>query len=187
MSPTRLLPSSTVVRRWAAALGLALAAAAGQAQTVGAASAYGLDLNFVDDHGAPRALAEWRDRPVVIAMAYGACRSVCSSTLRTLEAVQSAADRKGVAIDVVVVTIDPAEDTPQAWAQYRQSHHLLRPNWTFLSGRPGPTRVLARFLGVRFWNYDEHVMHDFKVLRLGPEGAIAATLEWTHRGVDALL
>ena len=47
--------------------------------------------------------------------------------------------------------------------------------------------MLARFLGVRFWNYDEHVMHDFKVVRLGPEGAIAATLDWNHRGVDTLL
>ena len=177
----------TVVGRWTAALALALAAAAGQAQTSNAASAYRLDLHFVDDHGAPRALAEWHGRPVVIAMAYAACRSVCSSTLRTLEEVQAAADRKGVAIDFVVVSIAPAEDTPQAWAQWRQSRRLLRPNWTFLSGPPEPTRALARFMGVRFWHYDEHVIHDFKVLRLAPDGAIAATLDWNHRGVDALL
>jgi hypothetical protein len=30
-------------------------------------------------------------------------------------------------------------------------------------------------------------MHDFKILRLAPDGAIGATLDWNHRGVEALL
>jgi len=151
------------------------------------ASAYALGLSFVDDRGAPRALDEWRGKPLVIAMAYGACRSICSTTLRTLEEVQAAADRRGEALDFVVVSIDPGEDTPQAWADYRRGRHLDRANWSFLSGTPAATRVLARFLGVRFWRYDEHVMHDFKLLRLDADGAIAATLDWHHRAIDTLL
>src|SRR5690349_13947251 len=79
-----------------------------------AASAYALNLHLTDDHGAARELAEWQGRAVIITMGYGACRSVCSSTLRTLEELQADADRRGVAIDVVVASIDPSEDTPQA-------------------------------------------------------------------------
>jgi len=150
-------------------------------------SVYALGLNFVDDHGAQRALSEWRGRPLVIAMAYGACRSICSTTLRTLEELQAAADRRGEALAFVVVSIDPAEDTPQAWADYRRGRHLDRANWSFLSGTPAATRVLARFLGVRFWRYDEHVMHDFKLLRLDADGTIAATLDWHHRSIETLL
>ena len=151
------------------------------------ASAYALGLSFIDDHGASRALSEWRGKPLVIAMAYGACRSICSTTLRTLEEVQAAADRRGEVLDFVVVSIDPTEDTPQAWADYRRGRRLDRANWSFLSGTPAATRVLARFLGVRFWRYDEHVMHDFKLLRLDTDGAIAATLDWHHRVIEALL
>ena len=84
------------------------------------ASAYALSLQFVDDSGASRALTEWRGKPIVIAMAYGACRSICSTTLRVLEEVQAAADRRGEALAFIVVGIDPAEDTPQDWARYRQ-------------------------------------------------------------------
>jgi protein SCO1/2 len=172
-------------RRLGSALALAFMLAAGAAAAPG--SAYPLGLEFVDDHGATRALSEWRGRPLVIAMAYGACRSICSTTLRTLEAAQALADRKGIALAFVVVSIDPAEDTPQAWSDYRKARHLERANWTFLSGSKIATRTLARFLGVRFWSYDEHVMHDFKILRLDADGAIETTLDWNQRQLDALL
>ncbi|MDP9044171.1 MAG: SCO family protein [Pseudomonadota bacterium] len=151
------------------------------------ASAYRMDLSFVDDHGSRRALSEWRGRPVVIAMAYGACRSVCSTTLRTLEELQALADREGASLDVVVVSIDPAEDTPQAWSDYRAARRLQRTNWTFLSGDKDATRTLARFLGVTFWSYDEHVLHNLRIVRLGPDGEPGAALDWNHRKVESLL
>jgi cytochrome oxidase Cu insertion factor (SCO1/SenC/PrrC family) len=132
-------------------------------------------------------LAEWRGRMVVMTMAYGACRSICSSTLRTLEELQAEADRRGIALEVLVASIDPAEDTPQAWADYRKARRLAHARWTFLCGSSQATRALARFLGVRFWAYDEHLMHDFKIVRLDANGAIAAALDWQHREVDRLL
>jgi protein SCO1/2 len=167
-------------------LAAALAGLAGSGRAA-AASAYGLDLKFTDDHGAPRALAEWQGRPVVLTMGYGACRSVCSSTLRTLEELQAEADRKAVAIEIVVASIDPQEDTPEAWSRYRKARRLNRANWSFLSGSPGDTRRLARFLGLRFWRYDEHLMHDFRIVRLSADGSIAATLDWDHRDASSLL
>ncbi|TMH28411.1 MAG: SCO family protein [Betaproteobacteria bacterium] len=176
----------SLVRRLAIVLAFAVGSATAQAQGI-SESAYALNLGFVDDHGATRALAEWRGHPVVMTLAYGACRSVCSSTLRSLEELQAAADRKGIAIDVVVVSIDPQSDTPQAWAQFRKSRRLTRANWTFLSGSAESTRTMARFLGVRFWSYDEHVMPDFKSVRLAPDGGIAASLDWQQREVDRLL
>lgn len=150
-------------------------------------SVYRTDLKFVDDQGAPRVLGEWRGRPVVIAMAYGACRSICSSTLRTMEELQATALRRGVTMDFVVVSIDPVQDTPEVWAEYRKVRRHLRSNWTFLSGDKDATRVLAGFLGVKFWSYDEHVMHDYKIVRLGPDGAIEAALDWNHRDVERML
>jgi protein SCO1/2 len=174
----------SVLKRLGTALVLALALASA---TAAPATAYQLNLEFVDDHGAVRALSGWRGRPVVIAMAYGACRSICSTTLRTLEELQARADHDGVRLEFVVVSIDPAEDTPQAWADYRKARRLDRANWTFLSGAPVATRTLARFLGVKFWRYDEHVMHDFKILRLDADGSIGAAIDWNHRQLDSLL
>lgn len=173
-------------RRSSAAFGIALVLATRSALAA-PAGVYRLNLEFVDDRGVPRALAEWRGRPVVIAMAYGACRSICSSTMRTLEQVQAEAERQGAQLEFVVVSIDPEQDTPQAWSEYRKAHHLQRANWSFLAGSKRATAALARFLAIRFWNYDEHVMHDFKIVRLGAEGTIDATLDWNHREPGRLL
>ncbi|HEV7913538.1 MAG TPA: SCO family protein [Albitalea sp.] len=169
-----------------ACLALALLPLAGAAQAE-PPSVYRLGLRFADDSGHSRELAEWRGRAVILAMAYGACRSLCTTTLRTLEALQAAADAKGVALDFVVVSIDPAEDTPQAWADFRRARRLTRANWTFLCGGADATRLLARFIGVRIWRYDEHLMHDVKVLRLSADGAIAASLDWHSSEIERLL
>jgi len=65
---------------------LIASALAGLGASVQAAtSVYALNLHFTDDHGTPRELAEWQGRAVILTMGYGACRSICSSTLRTLE------------------------------------------------------------------------------------------------------
>lgn len=172
----------------AAAVAAVAVATMAMAQLCSAASpsAYRLELEFVDDHLSKRALAEWQGRPVVIAMAYGACRSICSTTLRTLEAIQARADRINQPIEILVVSIDPHDDTPQAWADYRKAHRLTRSNWTFLSGSVPATRKLGQFLGIRFWSYDEHVMHDFKIVRLGADGGVQAVLDWDHREPDLL-
>lgn len=178
--------SVVMLMRSGAALALAFIFASGSSLAA-PTGAYRLNLEFVDDHGATRALSAWSGRPMIIAMAYGACRSICSTTLRTLEDIQSVADRKGVPIEIVVVSIDPSEDTPQAWAEYRKARRLARTNWTFLSGSKGSTRTLAHFLGIKFWTYDEHVMHDFKIVRLNADGGVGASIDWSHRQLESLL
>jgi protein SCO1/2 len=150
-------------------------------------SAYGLGLDFVDDAGQARALAQWQGRPVVLAMAYGACKRICSTTLRRLESLHDAAARRGVPLQFVVVSLDPAEDTPRDWAEYRRLRGLQAANWTFLVGSPEATRRLAGFLGVRYWGYDGHVMHDYRIVRLAPDGTIAQSLRWADDDIERLL
>jgi len=171
-------------RRQALFLGLCLAA-----RPVFAAppSVYALGLDFIDDRGRPRRLAEWQGRAVIIALAYGACRRVCSTTLRTLEVLHDAARRKGLAIDFVVVGIDPAQDTPHDWAEYRKQRGLVDANWTFLCGSASATRTLANALGVRYWSYDDHIVHDYKVVRLARDGSVVASLKWSDEQVERLL
>ena len=64
----------------------------------------------------------------------------------------------------VVVTYDPAADSPQAWRDYRRGRGLTRENWHFLTGAPADTRALARYLDLDFWTYHEHVVHDFRLV-----------------------
>jgi len=178
-------PRATYVSRRAC---LVAALAAWRAPALaGVASAYGLGLHFVDDRGRARELAEWRGRAVVLTMAYGACRSVCSTTLRVLDELQALADRRGVRLDFVIASVDPAEDTPAVWADWRRARRLERDNWTFLCGSESATRLLAGFLGIRRWRYDDHMLHDFRIVRLDADGHAGAAVEWNRRELNALL
>ena len=132
-------------------------------------------------------LARWAGRPALLALAYGACRKTCSTTLRLLQQAQADADARGIGLDVIVVSLDPATDTPQAWRAFRAERGLLRPNWHFLAGPPAQTRRLADLLGVRYWVYDDHVLHDFRIVAVHPDGHIVARMQWVDEPVAALV
>jgi hypothetical protein len=52
-----------------------------------------------------------------------------------------------------------------------------------VSDTPG----LARQLGVRYWLYDEHIMHDFRLLRLDETGAIIKVMDTYDADLDAFV
>ena len=124
-----------------------------------------------------------RGHPVVFAMAYASCRRVCPMTLQSLNKVQQALDDRGIAAEVVIVGYDPGDD-PATWRHYRTTRHLTHPNWHFLSGREADIEHFARVLGFEYWKYDEHVMHDFRIVFVSAEGRVVDGLTWSNRDQD---
>ena len=72
-------------------------------------------------------------------------------------------------------------------APVSSSHHLLRKNWYFLGGTLPDTERLARALGFEFWRDGDHVMHDFRIVALGRDGAERGVVTSAHRDVGNLL
>jgi len=158
--------------RWAASLALA---------TLLASSAVAQDLfreggAWVDDQARTYDLAALHGRPTVLTMAYGACRRVCSTSLRIMEGVQALADRQHAVVDFVVLGLDPAQDLPADWAAFRSERKLTRANWHFLSADPATVQRMAERLGIRYWHYGEHTMHDFKIVLLATDGQVAHSM-----------
>lgn len=131
---------------------------------------------WVDDLDRPYALASLRGSYAVVNMGYGACRRVCSASLRVLEQLQVLADARQLALQFVVVGLDSSQDRPADWAIYRTERKLTRDNWHFLSGDSASTARMAGWLGVRYWHYDEHVMHDFRIVLVSPDGRVVAVM-----------
>ena len=148
---------------------------------------YGLPYHWVDDKGQARQLEHWRGRPAILTMEFSNCTFVCSITLKRLMDLQAAMDRRGKQLDILVVSIDPKNDTPASWTAYRRERHLDRSNWTFLTGNEPDTARLARSLGVAYWYYDEHLMHDFKLMRIDPDGQVRKMVDTFDGNVEALL
>jgi cytochrome oxidase Cu insertion factor (SCO1/SenC/PrrC family) len=141
-------------------------------------------LPWQDERGATLRLSELRDRTVLLTMAYSTCREVCSYALHRLEQLQQSADRAGTRIEVVVISYDPAIDSPGTWAIYRLHHHFKRTNWHFLTGSSATTRLFAHSMQFPSWHYDEHVVHDFRILLIAPGGEVADSLSWASRNRD---
>jgi protein SCO1/2 len=152
-----------------------------------AADLYALPAAWTDDQGSTVRLEKFRGSSSVISMAYGACRKVCSTTMRRMEQLQELADSRGLKLQFILISLDPESDTPQAWHEYREMHHLQRANWAFLSGPEQSTRAVATRLGVGYWRYDEHVLHDFGIALLSPSGEILRKLTWQDQRLDAFL
>ncbi|MGO8857916.1 MAG: SCO family protein [Steroidobacteraceae bacterium] len=139
--------------------------------------------DWQDEHGAVTQLSQWRGKTVLLTMAYPTCRETCSYALHRLEELQQSADRAGTPIEVVVISYDP-KIRSGTWSIYRRHHHLDRTNWHFLTGSAASTQQFAKALQFPYWRYDEHLVHDFKILLIGPDGQIAETLTWATRNND---
>jgi hypothetical protein len=48
-----------------------------------------------------------------------------------------------------------------------------------VSGDDGRTRRIAEILGISYWFYDEHLLHDFKIVLIAPDGTIKRALAWS--------
>jgi cytochrome oxidase Cu insertion factor (SCO1/SenC/PrrC family) len=88
---------------------------------VGAAVAqdlYRTQGRWSDDQAGPIQLESLRGSFTVLTMAYGACRRICSTSVRLMQSVQALAD-------------------------FRARRKLMRSNWSFLSGDAASTRQHA--------------------------------------------
>jgi protein SCO1 len=165
------------------ALGLLFAAsAAACAQGVFAATG-----PWLDDRGQAFRIESLQSHRSVVSMAYGACRRICSTSLRLLEQLQARADARGEVLNFVIVGLDPSQDRPADWAAYRAEHKLVRANWHFLSGDAKSVAALAQRLGVNYWHYGEHVLHDFRIVLLSAQGLRTASLDTPDQNLATLL
>jgi cytochrome oxidase Cu insertion factor (SCO1/SenC/PrrC family) len=179
-TPPRQGKSSRSARRVLIALLLGVVALPGVRITPACASATGLaelPPAWLDDRGQPFDLRTLQGHAVVLTMAYATCHRVCPMTMRRLQQMQRDFDRRGITAEFLVIGYDPERDDAAAWHQYRETRHLTRSNWHFLIGPRAAVEQTARQLGFEFWKYDEHVMHDTRVLYFDEHGTLLETRE----------
>jgi len=131
---------------------------------------------FVDEYGTRARLNHWMGAQTVVSMEYTACKFVCSSNWRKLLEIQAEADRRQLPLRFLIVSLDPAHDTPAAWRDYRRVRGLARENWHFVTGSRSATDRVVQALGVRWWYFDQAIMHDLRLLRLDASGQMRALL-----------
>ncbi len=110
-------------------------------------SVYELGSTWRDQDGASLTLDSLRGRPRVLAMIYTHCTSTCPLVIAELRRIAAGTDAR---LGLVLVSLDPDRDTPDALASYARGLGLDPARWTLLAGTDGDVRELAASLGVRY-------------------------------------
>jgi len=169
-----------LLRYWvAAALTAGAVAAAAASPTIAPEMREHL---WTESDGRQVRLASLPGPVVVMSMAFTTCRKVCNATALTMSEIQQRLDALNVDADFVIVGYDPENDSPSDWSDWRVRRKLTRGNWHFLSGDPGTTRKLAHTLGLDFWAYDEHIVHDFRIVLFDAQWRKIAEIDQERAG-----
>jgi protein SCO1/2 len=140
-----------------------------------------LSLPFVDETGSPVKLADYfRERPVVLVLAYYRCPMLCNQVLRgAVKAIDASGLRGGADYEVVIVSFDP-HDTPREAAELKKtilgrSSEDSQAGWHLLTGAGENSARLAEQVGFKF-QYDERsgqYAHAAGLMVLTPTGELS--------------
>lgn len=141
-----------------------------------------LDLRFWDEAGQRVHLRDYfRDKPIILALAYYDCPNLCNLVLnglvRSLRAVPLTV---GKDFDVVIVSIDPDNTPALAAAQqarYARDYGVpaAAAGWHFLTGESDAIARLARSVGFQY-TYDakrDQFAHASGIMVLTPQGVLS--------------
>lgn len=81
-------------------------------------AAFGRDFALTDHTGAPRALADFRGKVVVVFFGFTQCPDVCPAALATLAEAKRQLGADGQRVQGVFITVDPERDTPELLRNY---------------------------------------------------------------------
>jgi protein SCO1/2 len=91
----------------------------------------GRELRLSDHNGAPRTLADFQGKVLVVFFGFTHCPDVCPTTLAELARARKMLGPDADRVQVVMVTVDPERDTPQVLRDYVTA---LDPSFLGLTG-----------------------------------------------------
>lgn len=163
------------------------AMAAPMAETLPGDSVYQFQATLTDSTGRVFAWRDLRGQPRIVTMFYTSCRYICPlvvDTLRGIERQLTTDERERLGF--VLVSMDPARDTPEALARVMSERHLDAAHWRLLQPRPDELRGLAGLLGIRYRSLaDGEFNHSTALVLLDAEGRILARSERLGAGGDS--
>jgi protein SCO1 len=152
--------------------------AAGIEQKIGAQVP--LDLSFRDESGRLVKLGDFLDKPVILAMVYYQCPSLCNMILNgVVRGVKGLKMTAGDEYNVVAVSFDPRETPEMARAKkaayVREYNRDSDRGWHFLTGPEAASRALADSVGFRyaFDPLTNQYAHASAIMLLTPQGRVA--------------
>ena len=177
-----LLPMKHLLRGIAATLLLGFAGLAGAAQPappLPGDSIYQLPLPLTDSQGQTRDWRTLRGKPRLVSMFYTSCQYICPLIIESGKAVErqlTPAQQKR--LGVLLVSMDPARDTPAALKKVVDQRKLDLGRWTLATPPADDVRSVAAVLGIRYRQLaDGEFNHSSMLVLVDANGRILARTE----------
>ncbi len=177
-----LLPMKHLLRGIASTLLLGFAGLAGAAQPappLPGDSIYQLPLPLTDSQGQTRDWRTLRGKPRLVSMFYTSCQYICPLIIESGKAVErqlSPAQQKR--LGVLLVSMDPARDTPPALKKVVDQRKLDLARWTLAAPPADDVRSVAAVLGIRYRQLaDGEFNHSSMLILVDANGRILARTE----------
>lgn len=131
----------------------------------------------------------FRGQPVLVGMFYASCPNACPTliaAMRRLEDKLEPAQRDQ--LRVLMISIDPKNDTPEKLSELAARHHVDLQRWRFTRPAPADVRSIAEVLGIQYRELgDGDFNHSSLVTLLDRDGRIVATTQQVLRADEEFL
>ncbi|MBN9418798.1 MAG: SCO family protein [Candidatus Eremiobacteraeota bacterium] len=115
----------------------------------------------------------FRGKVVVLSFLFTQCPdpSKCPMLSAKLSKLQElTAQMEGNRVELVSITLDPKNDTPEVLKAYAQGHKAK--NWTFLTGKPNDILKVAGLFGEMYYDERGTVVHNTRTSIIDTQGKL---------------
>ncbi len=132
------------------------------------------DFALTDQTGQTVRMSSFRGAPVALTFAYTRCpdATACPMTMAKFAKLNAALAGKNLGT-LLVVTVDPENDTPAVLADFAKRIGADPARWKFLTGDPRAVARVAEKFGVLYYPERGQIMHQQAVAVVDPEGRLA--------------
>ncbi len=124
-------------------------------------------------------LSERRGKPQLVAMFYTSCKYICPLIIDSAKGVEnSLTPAEKNKLSIMLISMDPARDTPEALMYIVNKRKLDTKRWTLARTDESGVRTIAALLGIRYRVLsDGEFNHTSALIMLDAEGRVVARTE----------
>ena len=156
-------------------------------ETYHAESLYQMPVEWTNQDGKTIRIADYEGEPVILVMFYGRCTGTCPVLIQRTWKLYNQLDKQvREKVEVLAVSFDTENDTPEALKAYAKQEQLDIPGWNFVTARRSDIRELAMLTGVQYrQRSDGHYEHSNLITVLDGTGKIAVRSEGVTGGLES--
>lgn len=152
------------------------------------------DIELVNQSGGKIHLSDFRGKALAVTFIYSRCPSpeLCPMVSRSFDTVQSLLARLGTGetCQLLSISLDAANDTPEVLASYARGFQADARLWTFATAREDVLRKLGDAVGLEFKRVDGRIDHNLRTVVVDAAGRMRRIFrgnEWTPQELAAEL